>query len=67
MHITVAPRVCIGSGRCALAVPDVFDQDDGDGSVVLLDPRPSSALLSAVEAAAADCPVAAISLREAAR
>ncbi|MGW7169491.1 ferredoxin [Streptomyces sp. NPDC054884] len=66
MHITVAPRVCIGSGRCALAVPDVFDQDERDGSVVLLDPRPSSALLSAVEAAA-DCPVAAISLREAAR
>ncbi|WP_416985423.1 ferredoxin [Streptomyces sp. T028] len=67
MHITVAPRTCIGSGRCALAVPDVFDQDDGDGSVVLLTPRPSPALLSAVEAAAADCPVAAISVQEAVR
>lgn len=28
-------NVCIGSGACAFAVPDVFDVDDGGGVVLV--------------------------------
>ncbi|MBD0689730.1 ferredoxin [Streptomyces sp. CBMA123] len=61
MHLTVDPGVCVGSGQCALATPEVFDQDDADGTVVLLDARPAPALHDAVRDAVRNCPVQAIS------
>lgn len=27
---------CVGGGQCVLAAPDLFDQDDLDGTVILL-------------------------------
>jgi len=38
MRIEVDPGRCVGSGMCALTDPAVFDQDEADGTVVLLDP-----------------------------
>ncbi|WP_327132139.1 ferredoxin [Streptomyces sp. NBC_01343] len=60
MNITIEHDACVGSGQCALAVPEVFDQDEEDGTVVLLDDRPPRDLHSAVEEAAGLCPVQAI-------
>ncbi|MEW2620506.1 ferredoxin [Streptomyces sp. NPDC048106] len=60
MRLSIDPGVCVGSGQCALAVPEVFDQDDEDGTVVLLDDRPQPELHDAVREAAALCPVQAI-------
>ncbi|MFG2228104.1 ferredoxin [Streptomyces sp. NPDC050161] len=65
MHITVDQDKCCGAGSCVLAAPDVFDQRDEDGIVVLLDARPAADLHEAVREAAAVCPAAAITLEQA--
>ncbi|MFD5463755.1 ferredoxin [Kitasatospora sp. NPDC127059] len=64
MHLTVDTGVCVGSGQCALAMPEVFDQDDADGTVVLLDAQPAPELHDAVRDAVRSCPVQAISANE---
>ncbi|WP_101258230.1 ferredoxin [Streptomyces barkulensis] len=64
MKITVDEDKCCGAGSCVLAAPDVFDQRDEDGVVVLLDPAPAGHLHTAVREAAAVCPAAAITLDE---
>jgi ferredoxin len=61
--VSVDTRTCIGSGQCALAVPEVFDQDD-DGLVVLHTGQPAAELSEAVHDAADRCPVQAISIGE---
>ncbi|HZF91568.1 ferredoxin [Streptomyces sp.] len=62
MRITVDQDKCCGSGGCVIAAPDVFDQRDEDGIVVLLVPEPPADQLKAVQGAAAVCPSAAIAL-----
>lgn len=42
--------------------PEVFDQNDDDGTVLLLQPEPAEELHDAVEDAADHCPCPAISL-----
>lgn len=64
MRIQVDQDKCCGAGSCVLSAPDVFDQRDEDGIVVILDARPPAALHEAVREAAAICPAAAISLEE---
>ena len=51
-------------GQCVLLAPDVFDQRDEDGMVVLLDDTPPAELHDAVRESAAVCPAAAIRLVE---
>ena len=55
---------CIGAGQCVLAAPALFDQDEADGLVVLLEPAPADADEPAARAAAAACPAAVISIRD---
>jgi ferredoxin len=62
MKITVDQDKCCGAGQCVMLAPDVFDQRDEDGVVVLLDPEPGEELLADVEGAAAVCPAAAIAV-----
>jgi ferredoxin len=62
MRVAVDVGRCRGAGLCALTAPDVFDQDEEDGTVLLLDPEPSAALEQAVVAAARLCPNSVISL-----
>jgi ferredoxin len=62
VHLDVDRAICVSSGQCAFAVPDVFDQDDDNGRVVLLDADPPQELHHAVAEAAHRCPVRAISL-----
>ena len=61
MQVSVDTTLCIGSGQCALALPEVFDQDDIDGRVVLLDAKPPRELHPDVAQAVDRCPVRAIS------
>ncbi|HWM38175.1 MAG TPA: ferredoxin [Streptomyces sp.] len=64
MKVTVDQDTCVGSGQCALAAADVFDQRDEDGIVVLLDPVPPAGLAADVNHAAVMCPVLAITVEE---
>jgi ferredoxin len=45
-----------------LLVPDVFDQNEDDGTVLLLDPQPPERLHTAVREAAQVCPTGAIAV-----
>ncbi|UIX29252.1 ferredoxin [Streptomyces sp. GQFP] len=60
MQITIDEEKCCGAGQCVLVAPDVFDQRDEDGVVVLLDAAPPADQLDTVREAAAVCPAAAI-------
>ncbi|MFF3378940.1 ferredoxin [Streptomyces sp. NPDC002680] len=62
--LTTAPEKCCSSGQCAAALPEVFDQDDTDGRVVLLVARPPAELADAVHEAVDCCPTGAIAVRE---
>jgi ferredoxin len=66
MNVSVDQEKCCGAGTCVLIAPDVFDQRDDDGIVVLLDSQPSEQLHAAVREAASVCPAAAILLSESA-
>lgn len=62
MQISVDIGKCCGAGQCVLAAPEVFDQRDEDGVVVVLDSRPPAEQHAAVQEAAQVCPAAAITL-----
>jgi len=64
MRVSVEEDRCCGSGQCVLLAPDVFDQREDDGTVVLLDPAPPEVLHEDVRESAAVCPGAAIGVRE---
>lgn len=64
MKITVDEDKCCGAGQCALIAPEVFDQRDEDGVVVLLDARPPAEQHALAEEAASVCPAAAIEVSE---
>ncbi|CCH28865.1 ferredoxin [Actinosynnema sp. NPDC047251] len=63
MRIEVDPDRCAASGMCALTDPEVFDQDEEDGTVVLLDPTAAGHEQEAREAAHL-CPAGAITVIE---
>jgi len=63
VRVTADRDLCIGSGNCVLTAPDVFDQDDDEGLVVVLvtgDVAPADG--DAVRAAVARCPSGALRL-----
>ncbi|WEB41340.1 ferredoxin [Streptomyces yunnanensis] len=64
MRIHADQEKCCGAGSCVLAAPDVFDQREEDGIVVVLDPAPPAALHDAVREAVAICPAAAITVTD---
>lgn len=61
MKVEVDTESCIGSGQCAFAAPEIFDQDETAGTVILLNGRPPDELHDAVWESIARCPVRAIS------
>ncbi|MBL1075987.1 ferredoxin [Nocardia sp. 2] len=61
-RLVVDRERCIGAGMCALLAPDVFDQDEDDGQVLLLDPT-APADRSDLREAVAACPSGAITFR----
>ncbi|QUQ62344.1 ferredoxin [Kutzneria sp. CA-103260] len=64
MKVVVDQDKCVGAGQCVLLVPDVFDQRDEDGIVVLLNEFPPAELHEDVRQAARVCPALAIELDE---
>lgn len=64
MTIEVDGTRCYAVGNCAAVAPEVFDQRDDDGTVVLLDAAPPERERERVREASRLCPAAAITLRE---
>ncbi|MFI6742929.1 ferredoxin [Nonomuraea sp. NPDC050451] len=64
MKITVDEAKCCGAGQCVLVAPEVFDQRDEDGIVILLDAEPPAEQHSLAREAAQVCPAAAILIEE---
>ena len=64
MKITVDEEKCCGAGQCVLIAPEVFDQRDDDGIVILLNAEPGADQHAAVRETAAVCPAGAIFLDE---
>jgi ferredoxin len=53
---------CIGAGRCVAQAPDLFDQREDDGIVVLLQDSPDASLYDRAVRAAAQCPARVIEI-----
>ena len=64
MKVTVDQDICASSGNCVMNAPEVFDQRDEDGVVVLLNPDPSAEQAEGARRAAAACPALAIHIGE---
>ncbi|GAA1488696.1 ferredoxin [Brachybacterium sacelli] len=64
LKVEVDEDKCIAAGQCVFAAPEVFDQRDEDGVVVVLEEHPSADHEQSARSAAALCPAAAIELRE---
>jgi ferredoxin len=64
LKVSINQDACVGAGQCVLAAPEVFDQREEDGIVVLLAKEPGEALTAAVKKAAKLCPALAISYDE---
>ena len=56
MRVAVDQDRCIAAGQCVAAAPDVFDQRDEDGVVVLLKATPDADEEDDVRRAAGVCP-----------
>ncbi|MFK4100327.1 ferredoxin [Streptomyces sp. NPDC019531] len=64
MKVTVEQDRCVAAGQCVAIAPDVFDQRDEDGVVVLLADEPDPGTADDVRYAAAVCPALAIHIKE---
>ena len=60
MRVVTSVDKCIGAGRCVVVAPDVFDQSDEEGTVVVRIAEPSGELHEAVREAVRICPSGAI-------
>lgn len=64
MKISIEPHKCIGAGQCVLKAPAVFDQQEEDGIVILLNENPDGADETAARTAARVCPAEVIHIHE---
>ncbi|RYF60799.1 MAG: ferredoxin [Comamonadaceae bacterium] len=64
LRITIDRAKCIAAGQCVLKSPEVFDQDEQDGIVILLNANPPDSLKESVKLAARVCPSEAIVVHE---
>jgi ferredoxin len=64
MKVTVDQHKCVAAGQCVMSAPEVFDQREADGVVVLLTENPSAELDGALREAAMLCPALAIQIGE---
>lgn len=63
LHVLIERERCTSCGDCVLAVPEVFDMDDRDAKVILLNAHPDGSLAEALDQAAEDCPTDVIEIR----
>jgi len=64
IRIRVNEHKCVGAGQCVMAAPQIFDQREEDGVVVLLHDHAGADLEPSVRTAVELCPVAAIRVEE---
>lgn len=64
MKVIVDRDKCIGAGQCVMTAPDVFDQDEDAGTVVLLTERPPATVQDSVRRAVGFCPARVIEVDE---
>jgi ferredoxin len=64
MRLTADTGVCVGAGMCALTDPDLFDQSDDDGTVVLLTAEVPAGREGTVGEAVRRCPSGALALAD---
>ena len=64
MKISIEPDKCVAAGQCVASAPEVFDQRDEDGVVVLLTAEPPAEHTEDARYAAAVCPALAIHIEE---
>lgn len=64
MHITVDKDRCIGGGQCVLSAPELFDQEDDDGTVILLGQATTPEEEQDARLAARVCPAVAIEIQD---
>jgi ferredoxin len=64
MKVSVDEDKCCGAGQCVLIAPEVFDQREDDGIVILLDEEPLEQFHATVREAASVCPADAIRVSE---
>lgn len=64
LKVIVDRQKCVGSGECVFTAPEIFDQDEADGIVMLLTDTPEAALWDAARQAARQCPANAIRVEE---
>jgi ferredoxin len=62
MRIVADTSRCVGAGQCVLTEPDVFDQSERDGTVVVLIEQPGDARLEKAREAVHLCPSQALTL-----
>ena len=60
MKVLIDRDKCVGAGQCVRVAPEVFDQDEKDGLVTLIDAQPNAQIASFVRKAAQLCPAQAI-------
>ncbi|WP_246178215.1 ferredoxin [Actinomadura decatromicini] len=64
-RLNVDRELCLGAGRCVLTDPDLFDQDEDDGRVLLLTgPDEEPEVTAAVRRAVQFCPTGALTLSD---
>ena len=62
MQVRVDRERCVGAGNCVRTLPAVFDQDDDEGLVTLVDAEPPASVAGLVDVAVDLCPAGAISV-----
>lgn len=64
MKVSVDQNVCASAGNCVMNAPELFDQRDEDGVVVLLNANPTAEQAEGARRAASFCPAMAIQIEE---
>jgi ferredoxin len=64
MRIIADTTRCVGAGQCVLTDPALFDQDDTDGTVIVLAGHLEVSQLDKARQATRFCPSQALSLAE---
>jgi ferredoxin len=64
MKVSVDLDTCQGYANCVVEADAIFDIDDDTGKAIVLQPTVPDDLVEAAKAAAASCPVDAISIEE---
>jgi ferredoxin len=62
MTVEVDARRCCSAGHCARLLPELFEQDELDGTSIVKQPHPAGALAPRLHEVAALCPTNAITV-----